>query len=234
MGVVRLWLPCLGDVACHVIKAGTLRPDLHNQLWAGSSTVKCILYCYRERLSVRIREKENVFLHHIKLNWIWWSPSGLLVESCSGLAGLDQESWNSMDPDGLQEQSLDFIWTPDGVHQDAWLSVTTSNFGPAVMSALLQPIHRVRPFQLTAGNYTSLPIGTGNFKTLGVYIDMCSKFIWVTKVKAVGTAKTTLASLQCICLDYATPEAFMSDGGSHFKNGEVDAFCEENNIQHIT
>src|ERR1700683_4378892 len=115
MGVVRLWLPCLGDVACHVIKVGTLRPNLHNQLWAGSSTVKRVLYCYHERSSVRIREKPNVFCHHFNLNWIWWSPSGLLAESCSGLAGLDQASWNCVDPDGLHQDS---IQTPSGVHQE--------------------------------------------------------------------------------------------------------------------
>src|ERR1700677_1728915 len=77
--------------------------------------VKRVLYCCRERSSVRICEKANVFLHHIKLNWLWWSPSGLLAESCSGLAGLDQESWNSMNPDGLHQDS---IRTPSGLHQD--------------------------------------------------------------------------------------------------------------------
>jgi transposase InsO family protein len=102
------------------------------------------------------------------------------------------------------------------------------------MNALLQPIRRVRPFDLTAGDYTSLPPGKGGYKTLGVYIDTCSNFIWATKVKAAGTAKTTLNSLQRICLDYATPQAFMSDGGSHFKNADVDTFCEDNDIQHIT
>ena len=34
------------------------------------STVKRVLYCYRERLGVRIREETNVFLHQIKLNWL--------------------------------------------------------------------------------------------------------------------------------------------------------------------
>jgi hypothetical protein len=29
-------------------------------------------------------------------------------------------------PDGLLIQFQEFTWTPDGVHQDAWLSVTTS------------------------------------------------------------------------------------------------------------
>ncbi|KIM80641.1 hypothetical protein PILCRDRAFT_9457 [Piloderma croceum F 1598] len=72
-------------------------------------------------------------------------------------------------------------------------------FGPAKLNALLQPIRRVKPFDLTAGDYVSLPTGKGGFKTL----------------------------------DYATPRAFMSDGGSHFKNGTVNEFCNDNNIQHI-
>ena len=29
-------------------------------------------------------------------------------------------------PGKLQELSLEFTWTPDGVHKDAWLSVTIS------------------------------------------------------------------------------------------------------------
>jgi len=37
-----------------------------------------------------------------------------------------------------------------------------------------------------------------------------------------------------MCLDYATPGTFMSDGGSHFKNDQVSSFCEENNITQIT
>ena len=106
-------------------------------------------------------------------------------------------------------------------------------FGPAKLNALLQPIRRVRPFDLTAGDYMSLPKGKGGFKTLGVYIDTCSNFIWVSKIKMAGTRFTTLDSLKRICLDYATPRAFMTDGGSHFKNGVVDKFCTDNNVQHI-
>src|ERR1700683_3083399 len=102
------------------------------------------------------------------------------------------------------------------------------------MTALLQPIRHVKPFQLVPGDYVSLPTGKGGFKTLGVFIDMCSNFIWVTKVKAAGTGRTTVTALHRICLDYATPQTVMTDGGSHFKNREVDTFCDDNNIQHIT
>ena len=106
-------------------------------------------------------------------------------------------------------------------------------FGPAKLNALLQPIRRVKPFDLTAGDYVSLPKGKGGFKTLGVYIDTCSNFVWVSKIKSAGTSSTTLDSLKRICLDYVTPRAFMTDGGSHFKNGAVDDFCTNNEIQHI-
>ena len=65
---------------------------------------------------------------------------------CGVLLGLDQESWKSPHPDGLHQDSIrslagffnnvkgyylkrvqvDSRWTPDGVHLDVWLSVTTS------------------------------------------------------------------------------------------------------------
>jgi hypothetical protein len=51
----RLWLPfwvCLGDAACHVIYMGTYRPNLCNQMWAGSSAVKRGFYCYRKKSGV--------------------------------------------------------------------------------------------------------------------------------------------------------------------------------------
>jgi hypothetical protein len=74
------------------------------------------------------------------------------VEFCSGFTGLHQGSWNSLHPDGLHQEStwslpgvqqdslivysgcylrevqMDSRKTPDGVHQDLWLSVTTSFF----------------------------------------------------------------------------------------------------------
>ena len=44
------------------------------------------------------------------------SPDGLLMDSrCT--------------PGKLLTQFQEFTWTPDGLHQDPWLSVTTSNLG---------------------------------------------------------------------------------------------------------
>jgi hypothetical protein len=107
------------------------------------------------------------------------------------------------------------------------------NFGPAHINALLQPIKRSQLFALAMGDYLSLPDGKGGFKTVGLYIDAYSQFLFYTKLKAAGTGKATVGSLHRICSDYATPAAFMSDGGSHFDNREVDDFCEANNIQKI-
>ena len=51
------------------------------------------------------------------------------------------------------------------------------SFGPATRNSLLQPIRHTRPFALVAGDYLSLPVGKGGFKTVGLYIDMYSGFV---------------------------------------------------------
>jgi len=60
---------------------------------------------------------------------------------------------------------------------------------PANMNTLLQPIRRVHPFNLVCGDYLSLPASIGNFKTLGVYIDTCSNFIWVSRSRLRAPAR---------------------------------------------
>ena len=40
------------------------------------------------------------------------------MESCSGFKGLDQESWKSLHPDGVHQES---IWRIHGVHQDSMM-----------------------------------------------------------------------------------------------------------------
>ena len=107
------------------------------------------------------------------------------------------------------------------------------SFGAATRNSALQPIRRTQPFALVAGDYLSLPSGKGGFKTVGLYIDTYSNFVWGTKLKTTGSAKTTIGSLKRIFLEYAVPKTFMSDGGSHFKNKDVDAFCIEERVKHI-
>ena len=107
------------------------------------------------------------------------------------------------------------------------------SFGAATRNSSLQPIRRAQPFALVTGDYLSLPTGRGGFKTVGLYIDTYSGFVWGTKLKTAGTSKSTIASLKRIFHDYATPKYFMSDGGSHFDNNEVDQFCTKEQVQHI-
>src|SRR5882762_8529058 len=42
-------------------------------------------------------------------------------------------------PGRLQIQYQEFTWTPDGVHQDPWLSVTTSSTAPSHSQTSLPP-----------------------------------------------------------------------------------------------
>jgi hypothetical protein len=80
----------------------------------------------------------------------------------------------------------------------------------------------------------SLPKGKGGYKTLGVYIDTYSNFVWVQKLKSAGTGKSTVEGLTTISEGYVPARIFMADGGSHFVNKEVDTYCEKKGIKHIT
>jgi len=108
------------------------------------------------------------------------------------------------------------------------------SFGPTTLNSLLQPIRRTRPFSLIAGDYLSLPLGKGGYKNVGLYIDVFSHFVWVSQLKVAGSAKTTTDSLEYIFDDFAIPDSFMADGGSHFRNNAVDAFCSSRGVKHIT
>ena len=87
---------------------------------------------------------------------------------------------------------------------------------------------------MISADYLSLPKGKGGFKTVLLVTDTFSTFIWAYKLKSTGTGKTTLVGLRDLLLHYRKPDGFMTDGGSHFDNEEVDTYCRENNIEHIT
>jgi hypothetical protein len=90
---------------------------------------------------------------------------------------------------------------------------------------MLQPITRRHPFELLVGDYLSLPTGKGGFHTVGLYLDTYSQHVWGYKFKTAGTAKTTTTSLNDIFHTFAPSETFMSDGGRHFKNNDVQEMC---------
>ena len=63
-------------------------------------------------------------------------------------------------------------------------------------------------------------------------IDVFSQYIWGFKLKHHGTAKHTINGLHTVTHTFQAPETFMTDGGSHFNNGNVRAWCEANGIEH--
>ena len=99
------------------------------------------------------------------------------------------------------------------------------NFGLQFINSLLQPIHHCEPFDLVSADYLSLPTGKGGYKTILLVTDTFSNFVWAYKLKSAGTGKTTLTGLQDLCLRYRQPDAFMTDGGTHFNNTEVNGYC---------
>ena len=91
---------------------------------------------------------------------------------------------------------------------------------------------RRHPFELLVGDYLSMPTGKGGFHTLGLFLDMFSQHLWVTKFKTAGMAKTTVNSLNMIFNTFTAVETFMTDGGKHFNNTAVKDFCAKWSCEH--
>lgn len=106
------------------------------------------------------------------------------------------------------------------------------SFGSTHLHSLLNPITRRHPFELLVGDYLSLPTGKGGYHTLGVFLDTYSQHVWVFKYKTSGSAKTTTDALSSIFRNFIAPETFMTDGGKHFDNNEVRAYCEDWSTSH--
>ncbi len=121
-------------------------------------------------------------------------------------------------------------WFWLGMDRDSKEAVTAcprcKNFGPQFINSLLRPIKWWEPFDLISADYLSLPRGKGGYKTVLLVTDTFSTFVWAYKLKSAGTGKSMLTGLQDLCLHYCKPDAFMTDGGSHFDNNEVNKFCE--------
>ena len=100
------------------------------------------------------------------------------------------------------------------------------NFGSSHLHSLLYPITRRHPFELLIADYLSLPKGKGGYHSVLLVLDTYSWYTWGFKFKTSSTAKTTLDGLRVITHIFRAPETFMTDGGSHFNNGDVHAWCE--------
>lgn len=85
--------------------------------------------------------------------------------------------------------------------------------------------------ELVVADYLAVPKGKGGNIEISLFIDLYSQFVWGFKHRTHGTAKTTIAGLAHIDKEFWPPEAFMTDGGKHFDNLEVRAWCEERDVK---
>lgn len=100
-------------------------------------------------------------------------------------------------------------------------------FGTTHLHSLLEPITRRHPFELMAADTLSMPKGKGGFTKLGLWMDVYSQRVWVTKLKTTATAKSSKKSFGDICDLFTAPETLMVDGGPEFDNKELKEMCEE-------
>jgi transposase InsO family protein len=140
-----------------------------------------------------------------------------------------------MGRDSIKVALIDCITSPnlDLMIMKAIQSCTQCrSFSPTHLNALLQPITRQHPFKLLVRDYLSMPAGKDGYHMIGLYLDTFSQHVWTFKYKTTGTAKTTVDALSTVSKNFVAPEAFMTDGSSHFNNAAVQEFCEANTCKH--
>jgi hypothetical protein len=99
------------------------------------------------------------------------------------------------------------------------------NFGTTHLHSLLEPITRRHPFELMAADTLSMPKGKGGFAKLGIWMDVYAQRVWVTKLKAAVSGKTSRKSYRDICDLFTASETLMTDVGPEFDNDELRAEC---------
>jgi transposase InsO family protein len=151
------------------------------------------------------------------------------------LAKLEHGNNGHWGRDLVKLKMLDKIWSPrlDQSIVNAILQCPQcKNFGSSHLHSLMYPITRRHPFELLVADYLSLPKGKGGFHNVLLIMDTFSQYVWGFKLKVHGTAKTTIDGMKTIAHTFRAPETLMTDGGSHFKNGDVRAWCEANEVKH--
>jgi transposase InsO family protein len=151
------------------------------------------------------------------------------------MASEQHQQGGHMGRDSIKITLMDRIMSPDldlAIIRAICGCTQCKSFGPTRLNALLQPITRRHPFELLVGDYLSMPAGKGGYHTIALYLDTFSQHMWAFKYKSAGTAKTTVNALSTISKNFVAPEAFMTDGGSHFNNGAVRELCKANACKH--
>jgi hypothetical protein len=76
------------------------------------------------------------------------------------------------------------------------------------------------------------PKGKNRYHNALLILDTYSQYVWGFKLKVYGTARTTVTGLDTVIHTFRAPEMFMTDGGSHFDNGDVWAWCAAHGAKH--
>ena len=100
-------------------------------------------------------------------------------------------------------------------------------FGTTHLHSLLEPITRRHPFELMVADTLSMPKGKGRFTKLGLWMDVYSQRVWVTKLKTAATGKSSKKSYEAICDLFTPSETLMVDGGPEFDNKELKEACSK-------
>jgi hypothetical protein len=181
--------------------------------------------CARHRASQYVLEGGKLWkLHGGKSTRTRTKTECVSRKEAEEIAAEQHQNGGHMGRDAVKIALTDRITSPDldlAIVRTIRACSQCKNFGPTRLNALLQPITRRHPFELLVGDYLSMPVGKGGYHTIGLYLDTFSQHIWAFKHKSAGTAKTTVEALSCINKNFVMPEAFMTDGGSHFNNAVV-------------
>ena len=132
--------------------------------------------------------------------------------------------------DNIKAMLLDRVTSP-GMDQSITKAILECGkckaFGTTHLHSLLEPITRRHPFELIAADTLSMPKGKGGYTKLGLWMDVYSQRVWVTKIKTAATGKSSKKSFRDICDLFTAPETLMTDGGPEFDNDELRTECTE-------
>ncbi|KIJ11411.1 hypothetical protein PAXINDRAFT_157324 [Paxillus involutus ATCC 200175] len=119
---------------------------------------------------------------------------------------------------------MDKIWSPK-LNQSIVTALLQcpqcKNFGSSHLHSLMYPITHQHPFELLVADYLSLPKGKGRFHNVLLILNTFSQYVWGFKLKVHGTVKTTVDGVKAVTCGFKVPEMFITDGGSHFNNGDL-------------
>ena len=129
---------------------------------------------------------------------------------------LEEGHWQQ---DTIKRALTNTIWSPGldtSITQGIKDCGHCKNSSGTHLHTLLNPITRHHPFELLIGDYLSLPVGTGGFHTVGLYLNTYSQHVWGFKYKTAGSGKTTVRGLSSIFQNFAPSKVFMMDRGKPF------------------